>query len=85
MVQVKVHIWQIKPPLVGEHAFPLMGFICRVVHVTFGGSGAIMTTARPELPYPWPSLGTRLLGGGSSVTVQSQGKNRYANYKLSSL
>ena len=28
-------------PLVGEHA-----------HVTFGGSGGIMSTAIPELPYP---------------------------------
>ena len=27
---------QIKPPLVGEHAFPLTGFICRSAHVTFG-------------------------------------------------
>ena len=43
---------QIKPPLVGEHAFPLTGFVCRSAHVTFGGSGGIMTTARPELPYP---------------------------------
>ena len=43
---------QIKPPLVVEHAFPLTGFVCMVAHVTFGGSGGIMTTARPELPYP---------------------------------
>ena len=43
---------QIKPPLVGEHAFPLTGFVCRAAHVTFGGSGGIMSTARPELPYP---------------------------------
>ena len=41
---------QIKPPLVGEHAFPLKGFVCMATHVTFGGSGGIMTTARPELP-----------------------------------
>ena len=29
-------------------------FSCWVayLHVTFGGSGGIMTTARPELPYP---------------------------------
>ena len=40
------------PPLVGEHAFPLMGFVCWSVHVTFGGSGGIRSTARPELPYP---------------------------------
>ena len=43
---------QIKPPLVGEHAFPLTGFVCVVAHVTFGGSGEIRSTARPELPYP---------------------------------
>ena len=43
---------QIKPPLVREHAFPLMGFVCRSAHVTFGGSGGIMSTARPKLPYP---------------------------------
>ena len=38
---------QIKPPLVGEHAFPLTGFVCKEAHVTFGGSDGIMTTARP--------------------------------------
>ena len=27
---------QIKPPLVGEHAFPLMGFVCIEAHVTQG-------------------------------------------------
>ena len=44
---------QIKPPLVGEHAFPLTGFVCKeTAHVTFGGSGGIRSTARPELPYP---------------------------------
>ena len=43
---------QIKPPLVGEHAFPLTRFVCRSAHVTFGVSGGIMSTARPELPYP---------------------------------
>ena len=57
---------QIKPPLVDEHAFPLTGFVCKEVrcsqyittfslrpyHVTFGGSGGIRSTARPELPYP---------------------------------
>ena len=48
---------QIKPPLVGEHAFPLTGFVCWSAHVTFGGSGGIMTTARPELPYPCNSQG----------------------------
>ena len=43
---------QIKPPLVDEHAFPLTGFVCMEAHVTFGGSGGIRSTARPELPYP---------------------------------
>ena len=47
---------QIKPPLVGEHAFPLTGFVCWLAHVTFGGSGGIRSTARPELPYPCNSL-----------------------------
>ena len=66
---------QIKPPLVGEHAFPLAELVCRSAHFTFGGSGGIMSTARPELPYPCnsqASLGTRLLGGGSNVTAWSQ-------------
>ena len=43
---------QIKPPLVGEHTFPLTRFVCTTAHNTFGGSGGIMPTARPELPYP---------------------------------
>ena len=43
---------QFKPPLVGEHAFPLTGFVCWSAQVTFCGSGGIMSTARPELPYP---------------------------------
>ena len=43
---------QIEPPLVGEHAFPLTGFVCKTAHVTFGGSGGIRSTARLELPYP---------------------------------
>ena len=38
--------------MVGEHAFPLTGFVCKEAHVTFGGSGGIRSTARPELPYP---------------------------------
>ena len=46
---------QIKPTLVGEHAFPLTVFVCRSAHVTFGGSGGIRSTARPELPYPCTS------------------------------
>ena len=45
---------QIKPPLVGEHAFPLTGFVCRSAHVTFGGRGGIRSTARPELPLCFP-------------------------------
>ena len=43
---------KIKPPMVGEHAFLLTGFVCVLAHVTFGGSGWIMSTARFELPYP---------------------------------
>ena len=40
---------QIKPPLVGVHAFPMTGFVCMAANVVFGGSGGIMTTARQEL------------------------------------
>ena len=43
---------QFKPPFVGEHAFPLTEFVCKTAHVTFGGSGGIRSTARPESPYP---------------------------------
>ena len=43
---------QIKPPMVCEHAYPLPGFVCLVAHVTYGGSGGIRSTARPELPNP---------------------------------
>ena len=66
---------QIKPPLVGEHAFPLSGFVCKEARVTFGGSGGIMTTANRSClthVFPRPSLGTRLLGGGSNVTAWSR-------------
>ena len=45
---------RIKPPLVGEHAFPLTGFVCKEADVTFGGSGGIMTTARVALPMCFP-------------------------------
>ena len=43
---------QIKPPLAGEHAFPLTGFVCKEAHVTFGGSSGKRSIAIPELPYP---------------------------------
>ena len=43
MFQVNVGLYkQIKPSLVGEHAFPLTGFVCMAAHVTFGGSSGIM-------------------------------------------
>ena len=32
---------QIKPPLEGEHAFPLTGFVCKEAHVTDAGYGFI--------------------------------------------
>ena len=51
-VKISLIYKQIKPPLVGEHVFPLTGFVRMAAHVTFGGSGGIMSTARPELPYP---------------------------------
>ena len=34
VIQAKVCYKQIKPPFVGEHAFPLMGFVCEMAHVT---------------------------------------------------
>ena len=66
-----IHMYkQIKPHLVGEHAFPLMGFVCWSTHVIFGGSGGIRSTARPELPYPCVSQAksrdeTSRRGGGN--------------------
>ena len=42
-----------QPFLLGEHAFQLTRFVgLSAAHVTFGGSSGIMSTARPELPYP---------------------------------
>ena len=38
-------------PLVDEHDFPLTGFVGLSANTTFGVSGWIMLTARPELPY----------------------------------
>ena len=50
---------QIKPPLVGEHAFPLTGFVCRSAHVTVcfqtklgnggGGGGGGHSSQDPKL------------------------------------
>ena len=54
---------------VGEHAFPSTGFA--VTWLGFRYSIGMMTTARPELPFPClprPRLGASLLGGGSNVT-----------------
>ena len=48
---------QIKPPLVGEHADPLTGFVCLAAHVTFGDSGGIMSTARDGVALPMCFLG----------------------------
>ena len=59
-----------------EHAFPLTGFVCKEAHVTFGGSGGIMTTARPELPYPCNSQAKsrdETSQRGSNVTVIGHG------------
>ena len=67
---------QIKPSLVGEHAFQLTGFVCRSAHVTFGESGGIMSTARPELPYPCDSQAKsrdETSRRGRNVTVRSHG------------
>ena len=76
---------QIKPPLVGEHGFPLTGFVLRVGSVTIGGSGGIMLTARPELPF------LCYFQAKSRVQTSRRGRyavtdiNIYANYKLGSL
>ena len=68
---------QIKPPLVGEHAFPLTGFVCWSAHVTFAGSGGIRSTARPELPHPCNSQAKSRVEtsrrGGGYVTMRSHG------------
>ena len=63
---------KIKPPLLGEHAFSLAGFVCESAHVIFGGSGGIMSTARQKLPYPCNSQ-AQTRGGGSNVTVRTHG------------
>ena len=39
-----------------EHAFPLTESICKSANATNGGSNVIMSTVRPELPYPCISL-----------------------------
>ena len=79
---------QITPPLVVEHAFPLTVFVCKETHVTFGGSGGIRSTARPELSYPCASQaksrGETSRRGKLCDGVESD-INRYANYKLGSL
>ena len=57
MIRAKVcYISKFKTTIGGEHAFPLMGIVCKSAHVTSGGSGGIRSTARPELPYPRPEL-----------------------------
>ena len=44
--------------------------ICRTAHITIGGSGRIMSTARPELPYPFNSQAkSRDVGEGSTCNV----------------
>ena len=71
-----------------EHAFPLTGFVCELANVIFGCSGGIMTTARPELPYPCVSQAKprdETSRRGSNVTLRSTDINRYANYKLGCL
>ena len=53
---------------------------CGILHVAFDGSDGMMTTARPELPYPRISqakfLG-KLLGGESNATFMEH--RDYAN------
>ena len=55
-----------------EYAFPLMAFVGLSANATFGSRCGIMSTASPDLPYSCisrPSLGSRLLGVKSNVTV----------------
>ena len=53
MIRTKVaYISKLNHPWWVSMLFPLRGFVCRSAHVTFGGSGGIRSTARPELPYP---------------------------------
>ena len=61
---------QIKPPLVGEHAFPLTGFVCMAAHIWWQRWDKVNCQAGVALPMQ--SLGTRLLEGGSNVTVWSR-------------
>ena len=72
----------------GERAFPLTGFVCMAADVTFGGSGGIRSTARPELPYPCYSQAKsrdEASRGGEYCDGVESNINRYANYKLRSL
>ena len=39
---------QIKPHLVGEHAFPLMGFVCQTAHITIHTYGQPETNMLPN-------------------------------------
>ena len=64
---------QIKPHLVGEHAFPLIEFVWRSAHVTNCGSSGIMCQLQDlscaTHVTPRPSLKTRLLED-SIVNIQ---------------
>ena len=57
--------------------------------VTFGGSGGIMTTARPELPYPCSSQAkareeSSRRGGGSLTVCYKQICKFQTNYSTAS-
>ena len=66
---------QIKPPLAVEHAFPMTGFAIRRTLQMVAAVGKCQLADRSCLTHviPKPSLETRLLGGGSYVTVRSHG------------
>ena len=52
--QVNVGLYkQIKPPLVGEHAFPLTGFLCKEAHVTHVPCTAAMPPGMNYIYPPW--------------------------------
>ena len=48
-VRVKVDyiLKQIKAPLAAEHALPLIGFVCKKIGITFGGSSGQTGVAFP--------------------------------------
>ena len=57
-----------------EHSFSTDGVCCGLarLHVTFGGSGGMMATARTELPYPCVSQANTRGSGGMMATARTE-------------